>query len=317
MNSSIRTDQVKESVELLVEAGGDAAYHVLKGRRVAISEILGDQQSTKFVLQAWLLGEAADWHSWHMSLPGETEESEEVAELAGRVVVHLFDSWSAVGSPEDEEFSEFVASLAKLVTPSLTDDAEHPVTAALERALDPPEWATDSPTRQHREHLHEGARELEALGGATWQKVEALLANDLRSGIERARAAAPGVSANSMFEAVQGVETMGQHLRDPVLAHVLKDLPEFDAMTEPDEASAEVSARSVLTKVAKDRDGEWKKTPFGVSAKQVRSVAETGGQDLDDAIANWLELHPPAGEVIPVARALVPSLSDSVKTSCG
>lgn len=312
MNSSVRPDQVKESVKLLVEAGSDASYHVLKGRRVSIGEVLGDQGSTDFVLRAWLQAGPEDWNFWHLSSPAETQESAEVAELAGRVLVHLFDSWPAVGSPEDESFSEFVGSLVKLSMPFEKDDAEHAVTGALERALDPPDWATDGATREHREHLHEGARELRALGGMTWQKVEALLANDLRSGIERAHSAAPGVPANSMFEAVRGVETMAQDLGNGALTHVLTIIPEFDATTEPDEASAEVSARSVLTKTAKDRKLDLKKTPFGVSAKQVRSVAETKGQDLDDAISNWLELRPPARDVVSVARALVPSLSNSI-----
>jgi hypothetical protein len=312
VNSPVRTDQVKESVKLLVETGSDAAYHVLKGRRMSIGEVLGDHECTEFVLRAWLQAGPEDWNLWHVSIPTETQESEEVAELAGRVLVHLFDSWPAVGSAEAENFSELVASLVELSRPFQKDGAEHAVTGALERALDPPEWATDGPTREHREHLHKGARELKALGGMTWQKVEALLANDLRSGIERAHSATPGVPANSMFEAVRGVETMGQKLGDGALTHVLTIIPEFDATTEPDEASAEVSARSVLTKIAKDRKLDVKKTPFGVSAKQVRSVAETKGQVLDDAISNWLELRPPARDVIPVAGELVPSLSNSM-----
>jgi hypothetical protein len=308
-----RTEQLAEAIELLLGAGGESVYQALLDKR---EEILAAHSApgsaNEFIFRVWAIAPEADWDIWpaavaptHKPAPGEVE-------AASHLLPRLFAVWPDLAEDQCRSFAVVIGSVVSRCSP-VPEGELHPVVESLKALLEPPvDWATDGDTRDRREHLHEGARELRALGPMTWQHVEGLLANDLVAGLEYAEAHKGGAPAASTFEAVRGFETMGEHLGLGPMGQLIERLPEFDAGTEPDEASAEVSARASLTAAARRTDKKTR-APFGVEANKVKAVARTNGEDRDKAIANWLALGPTAKEAAPVAELLLPQLEPETK----
>lgn len=311
MSDQPRTQQLDEAVELLLSSGGDVAYASLKDHTPQVIAGLPVKRN-EFVLRAWAQAPPEDWQHWADSIDGDADPSEDEQAPARLLLTRLFELWPSLDQDQEETLSEFVGVvMARLDTHVFDDEEGHPALRPLADDLEPPDWATDIDSRQRREHLHEAARKLSALGRATSERVQTLLGDDLATGLEQAEPprARPGygaVSGGTLLEALRGVQTMGQHLGDEQVAHLVELIPEVPPDDHADEASAEISVRCLLTAKA----GRGAARPFGVAANRVLAAVRAQGEDVDDAIAHWLFLQPKASELAPVAAAMLSALPD-------
>lgn len=309
------TEQLAETIELLLGAGGESVYQALLDKREGILATRSAPGSAnEFIFRVWAIAPEADWDVWPTAVVQTDKPAPGEAEAASHLLPRLFAVWPDLVEDQRGSFPAVIRSVVSRCSPVPEGEIDA-VVESLETLLAPAvDWATDGDTRERREHLHEGARELHALGPTTWQRVEGLLVNDLVAGLEYAGAHTDGVPVASTFEAVRGFETMGEHLSLGAIRHLIGRLPEFDADTEPDQASAEVSARASLTAAARSMEDKIE-APFGVAASKVRAVARTEGEDRDDAIAHWLALDPTAKQVAPVVEFLLPELAPEIETA--